>query len=332
MDETTLKNMPDYLQKLPKPVQDFIFEGSWRERTESIAKKYSLNPTQTETLADNVLFVLIGIDEGENFIKLMPSELGISKLLSEQIVEDLEIRVFEYAVKSVERKTSKTETPTPQESEDSKPSPLLKTEQVSPVAERPDIAQTNTPKPTTQLQQQKPPLHTQITKPVTSIPEIRPNIMPMVEKGESVKILEPKVSVAPKHHAPRFVPQKTTPPVFVEKNMVSASSKILQEAPKTSENRIHYKPKDFIEEKVEQPVPVPRFTAPKDIDDEVIPAAGPEAVPLPKTTPDLVAKNTTTPPIQTKSIENPAIIQKQVAETVKPTHSYAVDPYREPLE
>ncbi|MBA3733108.1 hypothetical protein H0W91_01895 [Patescibacteria group bacterium] len=104
MNKETQKEIPEYVKNLSKPVQDLIFDGAWEKRTEEISKKYSLNPTQTDTLINNVLFVLLGLDDPQNFTTLFTSELGISKLLAEQIIEDLEIRVFEYAVKSVQNK------------------------------------------------------------------------------------------------------------------------------------------------------------------------------------------------------------------------------------
>ncbi len=108
MDQNTTS---DYIAKLPKPLQDFVFSGVWEERTLEIAKKYSLSDPQTETLINNVLFVLIGIDDANTFLTSITSELGISKLLIEQILEDLEMRVFEYASKSINKKTEKALVP-----------------------------------------------------------------------------------------------------------------------------------------------------------------------------------------------------------------------------
>jgi hypothetical protein len=104
MDEQTLKTMPEYFQKLPKHIRDFIFDGEWEGRTKEVAGKYSLNEKQSEDLADNVLMVLMGIDEPDVFYKSITSDLSVSNIIAEQIMDDLEKRVFEYALKEIEPK------------------------------------------------------------------------------------------------------------------------------------------------------------------------------------------------------------------------------------
>lgn len=108
MNEEILKDMPEYVKNLPKPVQDLVFEGVWEERTEEIAKKYSLSETQTDTLTNNVLFVLIGLLDPDNFLETTINDLEVSRLLMEQIMEDLEVRVFEYSIKTIQNQEKKT--------------------------------------------------------------------------------------------------------------------------------------------------------------------------------------------------------------------------------
>lgn len=91
--------------RLPQIKQKLILSGVWKERTEEIAKKYSLSETQTNTLVDNVLLILIDLKKNENFLETIITELGISRLLAEQIFEDLNIRVFEYVNKNLENKS-----------------------------------------------------------------------------------------------------------------------------------------------------------------------------------------------------------------------------------
>lgn len=97
-------NINEYISKLPKAVHDIVFEGVWEERTLEIAKKYSLSDAQADYLANDTLLVLIGIDQPEKFLETITKDLSISKLLAEQIVDDLENRVFEYALKIIEEK------------------------------------------------------------------------------------------------------------------------------------------------------------------------------------------------------------------------------------
>ena len=109
MDEQILKSMPDYVQKLPLIVRDTIFDGEWKNRTEEIASKYSLTPDQTDTLVDKVLFVLIGVESGDDFLEGIIAEINISRLLAEQIMNELTTRVFEYFLKQIGKPQSNLE-------------------------------------------------------------------------------------------------------------------------------------------------------------------------------------------------------------------------------
>src|SRR3989344_4605176 len=102
-------NLPEYVKTLPKVLQDLIFNWPWEERVGEIAKKYSLNYNQTESLINKVLFILIGLDKPETLQQTLAVELKISKLLTDQIINDLETRIFEYAIKEIESKKSKVE-------------------------------------------------------------------------------------------------------------------------------------------------------------------------------------------------------------------------------
>ncbi len=102
MDENS-KN--EYIKNLPKPVQDLVFDNEWEKRTKEIGKKYSLSEQQIDSLADNVLIVLIGLEKPENLLKNITSDLSVSQIIAEQVVEDLENRVFDYALKMIEEKT-----------------------------------------------------------------------------------------------------------------------------------------------------------------------------------------------------------------------------------
>lgn len=180
--------LPELVKKIAPMVQDLVLDISWKNRTEEIAKKYSLNPIQTDTLTNNVLFVLVGTDKPEDFLKLVTSELGISRLLADQIIEDLEMRVFEYSLKTIDKATEKQELISKNLEED------------------------------TQKQEAKPILPV-IEK--TKIPEIRPVNLPMVEEGEVARNVPPmKVSVVNKpEYKPSFV--ELTRPITKNPEVVS---------------------------------------------------------------------------------------------------------------
>jgi hypothetical protein len=98
-------DIPEYIKNLPKTVQDVVLDGVWQDRTSEVAKKYSLNDKQTNDLINKTLFVLIGLDSADTFETSIVDELHISRLLSEQIVSELDARVFDYALNQVENKT-----------------------------------------------------------------------------------------------------------------------------------------------------------------------------------------------------------------------------------
>ncbi len=149
MDNPTQNDMPEYVKNLPQAVQDLVFDGVWEDRTEEISKKYSLNDAQTDALINTTLFVLIGLQQPETFLETIIKDLGISRLLAEQIVSDLETRVFEYALKQVEGQKSKVESKIADNTEVSKSTLDTKVTEVKPanlpMIEPGEIAHSNPP-------------------------------------------------------------------------------------------------------------------------------------------------------------------------------------------
>ena len=98
------QDTPEYFAQLPQEVQDFVMESSWQERVSEIAIKYSLDSTQTNTLVSYTLQLLIGLEDPELAIGVLEKDLHISRLLATQISADLNARIFEYAIATVEKK------------------------------------------------------------------------------------------------------------------------------------------------------------------------------------------------------------------------------------
>ncbi len=157
MNTDILNNMPEYVKNLPKAVQDLVFDSAWEERTAEIAKKYSLNDTQADDLINTVLFVLIGLESPDTFLETIITDLGISRLLAEQIMEDLEVRVFEYALRTVEKKTEKVVS--------------------NSVEVRLPQNNSNQEKPMSRR-------HLDIVETKPKVPEVKPDNLPMIEIGE----------------------------------------------------------------------------------------------------------------------------------------------------
>jgi hypothetical protein len=97
------ENINKYISTLPKPLQNFLSSNNLEERVLEIAKKYSLNAEQSESLLNNVFLMVVGVIKTDNITELIVSDLNTSRLLAEQIVQDLENRVFDYALKQIEK-------------------------------------------------------------------------------------------------------------------------------------------------------------------------------------------------------------------------------------
>ena len=313
-------NTPDYLKNLPLWAQELAFDKTWIQITGEVAKKYSLNNTQTDVLINNVLFVLIGLDTPDTFLKLMSSELGISKLLADQIVNDLENRVFSYALKFVETR----------EKSNSKGD-------VAPIAPK-EMEKKPAPAP---IINNIPP---KIIRPVTL--EVKPENLPMVEKGEKAHDVKPFVSKNAPSYRPVSVVGSEKPTSF--KNEVPKVTESKPEVPRPEgASHITYVQKDT-NQPIQRPIPVPRFTATpientlagkEEIAVEKI-IKSPESIKIsPKTSlakdvqpTDSVNQFRSPQSIMDDKLKNVSTPPLQKEEPKKPVHNYTVDPYREPLQ
>jgi hypothetical protein len=83
-----------YLIHLPEYVRDTMYAGVWLDKTREIAQKYSLTESQAELCIKQVLYVLIGLLDGQHMIDTFVSDLDVSIILGTQIIEDIEKRIF----------------------------------------------------------------------------------------------------------------------------------------------------------------------------------------------------------------------------------------------
>jgi hypothetical protein len=104
MDEST-QQIKEYLNKLPKPLQDAILSNEWRKRLGEIGQKYSLHLDQISSLEYEVLFVMIGMEPQNDLVENIQRELAVSKILAEQLAGDIDARIFKYILKVMEEKT-----------------------------------------------------------------------------------------------------------------------------------------------------------------------------------------------------------------------------------
>ncbi|KND47992.1 MAG: hypothetical protein AB201_00095 [Parcubacteria bacterium C7867-006] len=88
-----------YIESLPDNIKGVISNPNIESRIREISTKYSLNAEQGESLIDIVMLVLAGIENPDTLIENIMSDLSVSEIVAEQIINDLDGRVFEYAIK-----------------------------------------------------------------------------------------------------------------------------------------------------------------------------------------------------------------------------------------
>ena len=105
-------NHPDiqiYLQNLPPVVQKCIGSAEWKVKIMEIGKKYSLQPAQINNLEMETLLVSIGVESDQEMMENVKKELDISDILAEQLVEDVNQRIYKWIYKQWSPEETKTE-------------------------------------------------------------------------------------------------------------------------------------------------------------------------------------------------------------------------------
>lgn len=174
----------EHIEKLPENIKKVIFSLPWEDRTREIAKKYSLTPEQTESLVDVVTCALVGLEKEAEMANHIISDLGISKLLTGQILLDLDKRVFDLVLNALDQNTKAAPAQEPAQTEPNIP----------PIPPQPTPSPTPVPTPTTQT---------------TSIPVQKPVNVPRFN-------LNQEASAQPNNQTPKTPPQAETPKYTVD--------------------------------------------------------------------------------------------------------------------
>ncbi|MCX6703351.1 MAG: hypothetical protein NTV02_01510 [Candidatus Zambryskibacteria bacterium] len=98
-----IQEIASYLDKLPPRVREIISRASWESKVGDIGKKYSLSEDQVKDIGFEVLFVLVGMEPQEDLSINIETELGVSKILSDQIAEEIENRIIAPITKQIEQ-------------------------------------------------------------------------------------------------------------------------------------------------------------------------------------------------------------------------------------
>ena len=237
------------LSKLKSDLENNIFSKipsiknvniDWEGKVEEISKKYNLNDGQNGTLNSICKEILLNMNKKGELLSNLDQKIGISKLLSEQIIDDLNKRVFDYASKTTEPKPiNKSGIPTP---------PSIQ-QVVKPVI--PQIQTQNNNK----------------------IPEIKPNNLPTIQLNKTMK----KNNIAINNNSPKIEVPKFTPTGTINykpTGLNGGSNEIKKDPVIEVDSRIQYKPvsnpisSGSPTEPVQRPKEVPRFNA---VIDEVLP-------------------------------------------------------------
>jgi hypothetical protein len=94
MTEETEKTIKDRLEQLPQIVQDAILHSGWQEKIQGMAKRYSLHVDQTGDLQLETFMVMLGLDDPENFSTNLVANLGLSKLIADQLSMEVNDMIF----------------------------------------------------------------------------------------------------------------------------------------------------------------------------------------------------------------------------------------------
>lgn len=101
MDESTLE-IKKYLEQLPPQIKTAVLGNEWHKRLGEIGKKYSLHLDQISSLEYEVLFVMIGMEPEEDLVTNIEKEVGVSKILAGQLAEEINTRIFQFILKSMQ--------------------------------------------------------------------------------------------------------------------------------------------------------------------------------------------------------------------------------------
>lgn len=202
MENITQQEISAYISGLPQTVKKIILENTWERRAQEIVSKYSLSEEQSVVLINLIFFVIIGVENPNTLEESIKNELRVSELLAEQIRKDLEVRVFDYIIKTIQNQDKKVESSEkPKESDlpEIRPeiTPVIEPEEKVRVRPIPVGFSDNTSKPAQKPQTPGPEL---VQRPV-SVP--RYTAVPMEEEGN--------VSFTQKSTVQTEVPKPITP-------------------------------------------------------------------------------------------------------------------------
>ena len=90
----TKEILKDQFKKLPKDIQDAILAVDLRSKMQFITKKNNLHVDQAETLENEAVFVMLGLEHPDNLVANIAKHVEVSEEKAEAIAEDLNREIF----------------------------------------------------------------------------------------------------------------------------------------------------------------------------------------------------------------------------------------------
>ena len=84
----------EQIATLPIELKQFLSTSTWLETTRGVASQHHLSSEQSQTLEDEVLLVLLGLDLKENFSRNIQENGKISSLDAFPIAEEINTQIF----------------------------------------------------------------------------------------------------------------------------------------------------------------------------------------------------------------------------------------------
>jgi hypothetical protein len=94
MKEKLQQIVKDQVPLLPKEVQEAMNSLDWMSLVEEIGKKHLLSEEEIDNLQTETLLVLIGMEEGEAYVKNIEDEVGTSAEEAEKIADEADEKIF----------------------------------------------------------------------------------------------------------------------------------------------------------------------------------------------------------------------------------------------
>jgi len=103
MQNETEKIIEEYISRAPKQIKNIVAFGEWRNRMNDFAQKFSLEKTKTNSLRNEIIFILIGMEPKSDFVENIKRELEIDSNMAGWIAEDVNKNIFSQVEKEIDQ-------------------------------------------------------------------------------------------------------------------------------------------------------------------------------------------------------------------------------------